>query len=351
VFDALSDVFRSNGKTFVPLVRVGAPAPGGGTVTSLLGKRAVNNDGAIAYVASVSGVAATEAIFRTDGTRSTTIASDDIAPPTGGRFTALLSLDMNSFGQVAFKAEMTAGSADHGIFRGQGRGLTRVFAANQMAPGGGIFEDFGVPAINARGQVMTICLLMNSASHAGLFVGDGVDTAAIALNGQPAPTGGIYDVFLGVPRLNDRGEVAFQAQFTNGTSGMFRGDGKRTTTLALSGTSAPGTAGTFQSFGDLYQLGNDGRVAFVAKLAIGVGGVDSSNNTGIWVGTSYEDLRLVVRTGEVIGGKVLTDLPLSANGNSLGMDANNVLWRGNFGAATAIVVSRILGDDDATNDN
>ena len=352
-----SDVFRSDGKTIVPLVRVGDPAPGGGTVTSLLGERAVNNHGAIAYVAGVSGALATQAVLRTDGTQTTTIARDDIAPPTGGSFTSLLSLDMNDRGQVAFKSEMTAGSADHGIFRGEGGHLTPVFVTNQIAPGGATFEDCGSPAINAHGQVMASCSLTNSASRAGLFVGDGTETLAIALDGQPAPKGGNYEagavLFPGTTRLNDRGEVAFQARLTGGTFGMFLGDGKRTTTLALAGTTAPGTTGTFQSFGDVFELGNDGRVAFVAKLAIGVGGVDSSNNIGIWIGTSDVDLQLLVRTGEVIGGNVLTDLPFggfSAGGHPLGMNENSVLWRGNFGPARALVVSRIPGGHDASNE-
>ena len=150
-------------------------------------------------------------------------------------------------------------------------------------------------------------------------------------------------------RLNDRGEVAFAARLTGGTSlsGIFRGNGDRTTTIALAGTIAPGTTGTFESFGDI-KLGNDGRVAFIATLAVGVGGVDSSNNMGIWIGTSDEDLQLVVRTGEVIGGNVLTRLPQFgfAFGNQFDMNENDVLWIGNFGPAKAVVLSRILGENE-----
>ena len=348
VFDVISDIFRTDGKTLVPLVRVGGPAPGGGTVMSRVGERAVTDGGTVAYVANVSGVAATEALFRTDGAQAITIASDAVTPPAGGRFTALLSFAMNNLGQVAFNSEMTAGLADHGIFRGEGGPLTRVFASNQLAPGGGTFQDCGVPAINAHGEVMSICSLMNSAARAGLFVGDGTDTVAIALNGQPAPNGSSYDLFTGIPRLNDRGEVAFRATLIDGGSGIFRGNGKRTTTVALAGRSAPGTSGTFQSFGDLFELANDGRVALVATMPTGVGGVDSSNNTGIWIGTSQEDLHLLVRTGQVIGGKVLTDLPLSgfsAAGHPLEMNENSLLWRGSFGATKELIVSRIGGDN------
>ena len=61
----------------------------------------------------------------------------------------------------------------------------------------------------------------------------------------------------------------------------------------------------------------------------------------------------MVRTCQVIGGKVLTDLPLSgfsAAGHPLEMNENRLLWRGGFGAEKAIVVSRIGGDKGSEED-
>jgi len=341
-----TDFFRSDGKTIVPLVRDGDPAPVGGTLTPR-SVYAANDHGAVAYGARVSGSTATQGIFRSEGTQTVAIARDDNDAPTGGRFTSLRDPVVNDRGQVAFSSEMTGGSADFGIFRGEGGDLTPVFVANQIASGGGIFTDFGNPVINAHGQVAVVGLLTNSASRAGLFVGDGADAVAIALDGQPAPKGGSYsDRFFAPTRLNDRGEVAYIVGLAVGTgpSGIFRGDGDRTTTVALAGTTAPGTAGTFQSFDDI-KLGNDGRVAFIARLAVGVGGVDSSNNRGIWIGTSDEDLQLVVRTGDVVGGNVLTSLPQFGQGNQFDMNENGVLWIGSFGPAKAVVFSRILGEN------
>jgi hypothetical protein len=195
--------------------------------------------------------------------------------------------------------------------------------------------------------------LTNSASHIGLFVGDGTDVLAIALEGQPAPKGGNYGdgvgrfSFQGPTRLNDRGEVVFNSALTGGTStsGIFRGNGERTTTVALAGTTAPGTTGTFKSFDD-FKLGIDGRVACVATLTLGVGGVDSSNKRGIWIGTSDEDLQLVVRTGDVIGGKVLTRLPQFGQGKQFDMNENGILWIGTFGLAKAVIFSRILDENE-----
>ncbi|HEX7780273.1 MAG TPA: choice-of-anchor tandem repeat NxxGxxAF-containing protein, partial [Vicinamibacterales bacterium] len=192
--------------------------------------------------------------------------------------------------------------------------------------------------------------LTNGASRRGLFVGDGTGAVAIALQGQQAPKGGTYegqDPFLGAIRLNDRGEVAFVGRLTGGSSssGIFRGNGDRTRAIALAGTTAAGTTGTFQSFDDI-KLGIDGRVAFIATLEVGLGGVDTSNNRGIWIGTSDEDLHLVVRTGEVIGGNVLTGLPSSGQDNRFDMNQNDVLWVGGFGATTAIVVTRVIDGND-----
>ena len=341
-----ADIFRGDGKTIAPVVKAGDPAPGGGMV-SVLGLHVVNDDGAVAYFAGVSGAAANQAIFRTDGTRTVTIARDDVAPPTGGRFTALENFDINKSGQVTFNAEMTGGTADHGVFRGEGDVLTPLFVTNQAAPGGGTIDDCGDPKINIHGQVMAICSLTSTASSKGVFIGDGRDAVAIALLGHSAPKGGNYAVFTSSPRLNDHGEVVFQALLTNGGSGMFRGDGKRTTTIALSGTNAPGTTGTFQSFGEIFTLGNDSRVVFAARLATGEGGVDSTNNVGIWIGSSDEDLRLLARAGDVIGGRVLTALPLegsSAAGHALQMNENSILWRGSFGSAKAVIVTDTSGE-------
>lgn len=344
VFDANSDIFSSDGKSIVPLMHDGDAAPGGGTLTLAGGPRATNAHGAIAYVAHVNGSTATQGIFRNDGKQTITIARDDISAPTGASFTLLSTPVINDRGQVAFFSELSSG---FGIFRGEGGDLTPVFVTNQIAPGGATFADFGEPTINNHGQIVTPASLINSTIHSGLFVGDGTDVIAIALQKQPAPKGGNYNGnFLGRTKLSDRGEVAFNAGLTGGTStsGIFRGNGDNTTTIALRGANAPGTTGTFAAFRD-YLLLNDGRVAFIATLTLGVGGVNTSNSMGIWIGKSEEDLQLVVRTGDVIGGKVLTRLPEAGHDNQFDMNENGVLWVGSFGVAKAVVYSRVLGNE------
>ena len=341
-----ADIYKTDGKSIVPFVQTGDAAPGGGTVVQTL-ERATNDNGVVAYSAFVSDSTATQGIFRSDGTQTVAIARDDVSTPTGGSFTLVGNTVINNRGQVAFYSNMIGGSAEFGIFRGEGGDLTPIFVSNQIAPGGTTFADFGNPVINNHGQIATTCSLNNNTS--GIFVGDGTDTVAIAVQGQPAPKSTSYSgQFLAPTRLNDQGEVAFAARLTGatGASGIFRGDGKRTIPVALTGTNAPGTTGTFASFRD-FQFLNDGRVVFIATLTVGVGGVNATNNMGIWIGKSDEDLQLVVRTGDVIEGKVLTRLPqFSQATNQFEINENDVLWVGTFGIAKAVVLSRILGDSD-----
>lgn len=334
------DVFVRKGGRSSALVRNGDAAPDGGTLSPRT--YAPNARGAVAYSAGVNGARATQGVFRSDGTNTAAIATDDVAAPLGGTFLSFFDPAINDRGNVAFMAETTGGAADFAVYRGDGSRLTAIMAANQVAPGGATFQDFSDPLINKHGQVAAVGLLTNSASRSGIFVADGARTVAIAIDGQPAPKGGTYTESFSRPlTLNDRGEVAFNAGLRGGINarGVFRGDGERTTVLALTGAPAPGTSGTFASFGDV-KLGNDGRVAFIGLLTVGVGGVDASNNMGIWVGRSEADLALVVRTGQVVGGRTLTRLP--GGFGQLDMNEQALAWIGTFQSrATGVVLSRI----------
>jgi hypothetical protein len=348
IFDAGSSIVRGDGKGNVVVVQNGDAAPGGGSLFPT--SHAVNSQGVIAFGAFVTGGVINEGIFRNDGSHTIPLALDGTPAPTGGTFLFFSTPVIDERGQVAFFAGTSGGSADFGIYRGDGENITTIFAANQPVPGGGTFVDFGEPVINKHGQVLALASLDNAAGPFGVMLGDGTDTVAIAISGQTAPEGGIYatDValqFLGRV-LNDRGQVAFAAFLKGGASGsgIFRGDGVTTTAIALQGTAAAGTTGTFASFGDI-KIGDDGQVVFIATLTPGVGGVDASNNVGIWAGTSETDLHLVARSGQIIAGKTLTR-PLSLGPRQINSE-RPIVWLGRFaGNSTAIVSSDVGADSD-----
>ena len=336
-FDTDTGIFRNDGTRTVPLMQNGVTAPGGGNL-SLSGTHVANSHGVIAYRAFVTGDVSTQGIFRNDDDHITEIARDNTGAPTGGTFIFFSVPAINDDGQVVFFAETTGGSADFAIYRGDGESISTIFAANQSAPGGDTFVDFSDPLINKRSQVLALGVLENGT---GLFLGDGVNTRAIALSGQAAPEGGNYRDFSGSHILNDHNQVAFEARLIGASrSGVFRWDNAIITPIALAGKAAAGTTGTFDTFGDM-KMGQDGTVAFIATLTVGVGGVDASNNIGIWVGTSQTDLRLVARTGENIGGRTLTR-PLSLG--QLEFNNRPIVWFGRFAGNTTAIVSSDPGN-------
>jgi len=346
IFNTDAGIFLSDGSRTVALVQNGDAAPGGGSLS--LNGYAANSRGLIALGAFVTDGVNTEGIFRNDGSQTIPIALDGTAAPTGGTFLFFSSPVIDELGRIAFFAGTTGGSADFGIYRGDGENIATIFAANQTAPGGGTFVDFGEPVINKHGQVLALASIDNGAGPFGLILGDGTDPVAIALSGQAAPEGGIYATGVAIQFfgsvLNDRGQAAFGAFLTGGAShsGIFRGDGVTTIPIALQGTVAAGTTGTFASFGDI-KLGNDGQVAFIATLTPGVGGVDLSNNIGIWAGTSETDLHLVARTGQLISGKTLTR-PLRLGSLQINSE-RPIVWLGRFADnSTAIVSSDVDGE-------
>jgi hypothetical protein len=337
IFNAGTGIFRGDGKSTIPLVQDGDPAPGGGSL--ILGGTGytANSRGQIAFATFVDGGVSTEGVFRNDSVHTEAIALDGNPAPTGGTFLFFSAPAIDDSGRVAFFAGLTGGSADFGIYRGDGESTTTIFAANQAAPGGGTFVDFSDPIVNKHGEVLAVAILDNGT---GLFLHNGRDVVAIALSGQAAPTGGQYSNFFGPLTLNDRGQTAFAARLTgsSSTSGIFRGDGTTTTAIALQGTAAPGTTGTFSTFGDV-KIGKDGNVAFIATLTVGVGGVDVSNNVGIWAGTSDADLHLVARAGQIIAGKTLTR-PL--NLGQLEIKDRPIVWRGRFLESSSAIVASDL---------
>lgn len=304
-FSADTGIFRSSGKKVIPVVQNGAVSQEGETLTP--GFFIVASDDTVAFSAAVAGGISTSGIFHGDGRRIETIVRNNVLAPTGGTFSILSGFSVNKRGQVAFETVMTGGSADFGVFRNDGGEIKTIFATNRNAPGGGLFDDFSDPVMNKRGEIAVIgAPIKNTTSSFGVFLGDGNKAEAIAIDGHVAPAGGSYHRGVFAPLvLNDRGQLLFNVGLTGGinSSGVFRAEKKHIEPIALAGSSAPGTTGTFAAFQHMKML-NDGRFAFIAQLTLGVGGVGISNNMGIWVGTSSTDLQLIARSGDTVGGNL-----------------------------------------------
>ena len=149
----------------------------------------------------------------------------------------------------------------------------RIALSGTAAPDGGTYSGFGAfgPILNSSGQVAFTASLTGGSSGAGIFAGSAGSVQTVALLGNTAAAGGIYDT-IGMPVLNDAGQVAFVAGTIDGNSrrsGIFAGVPGAVQAVALSGTATP-AGGTYSSFdsgqSSGVRLSGSGQMALVAGL-------------------------------------------------------------------------------------
>ena len=128
---------------------------------------------------------------------------------------------LNDSGDVAFRAEVTGGSASVGVFLYSGGTITILVLAGDAAPdsGGGSFDDFEVVSINGSGDVAFDSVISGGTASQGLYVASGGSLTTVAMEGDSAPdTGGGTYSGLSFPLVNDVGDVAFYAAVSGGTA-------------------------------------------------------------------------------------------------------------------------------------
>lgn len=118
----------------------------------------------------------------------------------------------------------------------------------------------------------------------------------VVREGDAAPgTTGFFSGF-SVPVINVSGQVAYSATLLENAGGVTaandNGIWRDSLLVAREGSSAAGTTDVFSSFND-YFIDGMGRVGYQALLLGGSGGVDASNDTGIWRNTT-----LIAREGD-----------------------------------------------------
>src|SRR5579864_7629811 len=184
------------------------------------------------------------------------------AAPNGGTFTEFSDPWLNDRGDLAFAALTTGGAAHDSIYlRADGR-TTTLASTGQPAPTGGTFE-----VLNDRDTVVFLARTSDRTARLGLYLARAGTVAPVVAVGQPAPSGGTFSDFAN-PTINAEDTVAFVGRMTQGAQeGIFSASEGSITPLVLSGQSAPG-GGYFQFFLDGSPAQNDhGQIAFVASTA------------------------------------------------------------------------------------
>lgn len=242
--------------------------------------------------------------------------------PAGALFNSFSSEDrqipLNDAGQTAFLATLRNGAGgvttgnNTGIWSEGGGALHLVARSGSPAPGtSGIFLSLGDPQINSAGQT---AFYGSAAGGYGVWSEGGGELHLVAQQGSqpPGTPAGAQFRFFETLQFNNAGRTAFAAELLTGSGGVTSSndtgiwsEGTGTTALvAREGNHAPGTpaGANFDEFctycSEAFALNGAGQTAFRAELITGSGGVDSTNNVGIWANDRAGSLQLIARSGD-----------------------------------------------------
>jgi len=164
---------------------------------------AINNRGAVAFVATRSGLG--QGVFKWRHGRIMTIAQ------AGGLLSSFSDdVVINAAGVVGYAASVTTGANDRAIFTSNGIWTRTIVDANQQ---GLIGRFLGSPSINASGTVAFFASRKNFSQ--AVLTGNGGALTIVA-----DTTNTIFSGF-GNAAINESGEVTFPGSRTDGSLGVF----------------------------------------------------------------------------------------------------------------------------------
>jgi hypothetical protein len=295
-------IFLSRGARIAKMAAVGDPVPGGGTLSEFARHPtpSLNDADVVAFGAAVAGARSSEGVFLArDGRLEAVALSGGDAPgvPTG-TFVEFDAPALNNRNEVAFVATVRRGRETlQALYLFAGGRLRKLVVAGDLAPRGGTFDRFGVPAINNKGVVVLPAVVEHGPVLGGIYVTGSRELRLLVAAGETSPSGATLVRFSERVALDDDDNIAFEAHLGTGvhrTEAVFLADADGLTQVATVGDSAPG-GGRFSGFGAWPSLGPPATVAFVAAIEDGTGPI------GLFVSRSG-DLRRVVMAGDRLSG-------------------------------------------------
>ncbi len=246
-------------------------APAGGNYNGLV-VGALNTAGQVAFNSSLTGGTSLSGMFAGSPGSAQVIALLGAAAPAGGNYNSMpIPSAFNDSEQVVFMVGLTGGSSTSGLFAGAPGSLQAVALQGNPAPGGGNYSSFSAtPVINNSGQVAFSANLTGGPATSGIFAGNLGSLQPVALQGNPAPAGGNYSSFF-LPKINASGQVAVSASLTGGSaaSGIFAGNVGSLQPVALQGNPAP-SGGNYSSLSSTgVMINTSDQVAFATALSGG----------------------------------------------------------------------------------
>ena len=323
-----SGVYRDDFGMLEQVARRSDQAPGaaGGVVFTGFDFSApvLNDSGQTAFLAFLGGTGVNETndsgIYSDgSGALAQVARTGDQAPGSGAAFSDFDSPVLNASGQTAFRAELTGGTNQSGIYSEGSGTLAQVARTGEQAPGAGngvFFDDFGDPVLNVLGQTVFLADLsgtgVDGTNDMGIYSEASGALAQLARTGDQAPdadSGVVFDRFRD-PVINASGQIVLRAELSGTGVDSTNGEAVYATlsgTLAevvRTGDQVPGASGgvAFGGFNFFSNplLNNSGQIAFEGFL---VGDdVTVDDNTALYVTDQSGQLEQVVRAGDQAPG-------------------------------------------------
>lgn len=273
------------------------PAPGGGSFLGVGFNVTLNNRGELAFAGAVNAdCGQTLGIFVAGKKGGIATVAGPITPgPAGGTFELATDPWINDGGDVAFDGWVSTDLVQNVYVKSAATGqFTAVTHTGQAVPGGGTLVAAASPIMNDTGQIVFSATVLPGSGPpiVELLLYSGGSLVHVAGPGDAMPGGGNITLLgaaaVGGPsqfRLNNRGDVVFNAALDTGEEGLYVYSHGAVSLVAKTGTAIPGVGTLF----DLEQFVNGligpivgkpasfiaandrGQIAFACTLADGSG--------------------------------------------------------------------------------
>lgn len=259
-----------------------------------------------------TGSLGTDGVYVKSGEILKRVADTSTPVPSGsGNFKSFnggIAFDVQ--GAIAFAATDSAGNL--GVYASSfpAGGVAMIANSSTPIPGGsGTFDNFSSPSVNAYGAAFFASRTGNPPVGVGLYLSRNGALSILANTQTPVPgMGGTFSAF-GAPEISGT-SVAFHAQGTTGSDGIYLASGGSVSVVADLTTPVPGGSGTFQTFFlNDPSIDEKGNVAFLAGY--------ESSKFGIFARVNGS-LRRIITSDDTLNGKPLLYLGISTNQLSQG---------------------------------
>jgi hypothetical protein len=291
-------VWLDRGGGLEPVAFDGDPVPGAPGSIYAPSNLTANRRGDVLF--SAMGLSGFSLVTWRSGTLAAAVLGNSPAPGTSDVFSILGRPVMSNDGCIAFESSL-ASSTDTGIWSNAfGRGLELLALTGQPAPGGGVYQDVANTTRMADGVVVHRSpVLVGTSTLQAIVEHTAAGARLVARNGDPASgiPGQTYNI-VAEPFMNERGHILFRSTLKGSADphdGLFLDLGAGPQPLALDGQATPDLPGnTFATF-DTAVLSDTGRVALKARVKISL---PDLRRDGIWSDGLDGTLRLVAFTGQ-----------------------------------------------------